>query len=120
MSLETTKALLDSSGAETHLDNEIRIRHSFSAFQHPDKIADAVRLFSPIQLWNEVGDLLGESPVDVKAQLKLLVERRNKIAHEADVDPTYPGLRWPIARPDVEQAITLIENIGVAIYLHVL
>ncbi len=120
MSLETAKALLSSPGTDSHLDNEIRLRHGFLAFQHPDKIADAIRLISSIELWNEVGALLGEPPADVKAQLKLLAERRNKIAHEADVDPSYPGLRWPIDRNDAELATELIGNIGVAIYLLVL
>lgn len=93
------------------LDAEIRLRHSFLAFQQPDKVADAIRLISPIELWNDVGTALGKSAKDVKTQLQLLVDRRNKIAHEADMDPTYPGsgTRWPITSAMVTEATAFIE-----------
>ena len=86
------------------------------SFQQPDRIAEAVRLFSPIELWNEIGALLGEDPQNLKTQLKLIVERRNKIAHEAEIDPSYPGQRWPINRTDTEDALAFIEKIGESIY----
>ena len=42
------------SGVEGWLDAEIRERHSFLSFQMPDKIADAIRLFSDVSLWDTV------------------------------------------------------------------
>ena len=51
-----------------------------------------------------------------KAQLCAIVDRRNKIAHEADLDPGNPGERWPIDRPLVEEAIDFIESTIRAIY----
>jgi hypothetical protein len=99
-----------------HLEAEIRTRHSFLAFQRPDKIAEAVRLFCPVELWEELGNLLDEDSQDLKARLKLIVERRNKIAHEADVDPSYPGQRWPINQTDTEDALRYVEKLGEAIY----
>jgi hypothetical protein len=116
VSLDVAARLAAESTIGIHLETEIRMRHSFLSFQQPDKIADAVRLFSPVELWNEVGTLLKEDPRDLKAQLKLLVERRNKIAHEADVDPSYPGQRWPIAPKDVDDALVFTERVGEAIY----
>lgn len=98
------------------LDAEIRSRHGFLAFQHPDKIADAVRLFSNIRLWEEVGRETASSAQDVKSSLILIIDRRNKIAHEADVDPTYPGQRWPIDVPMVEEIFDKIESICHAIF----
>lgn len=53
---------------------------------------------------------------DVKARLKLIVDRRNKIAHEADLDPTSPGFRWRIDGPMVKDAVDFIEHLGDAIY----
>src|ERR1700730_1518094 len=46
-----------SNGVRTNepLESEIRARHSFQTFQQPDNIADALRLFSAVELWNEVG-----------------------------------------------------------------
>jgi hypothetical protein len=98
------------------LDAEIRTKHSYLSFQQPDKVADAVRLFSGVELWNAVATELGVSAKSIKADLSLVIDRRNKIAHEADIDPSYPGQRWPIDRAQVEYACTLLENIARAIF----
>lgn len=89
---------------------EIRERHSFLSFQQPEKIADAIRLFSDVKLWQEVGRGMGKTEADIKARLKLIVDRRNKIAHEADMDPSYPGLRWPITKYDVDGSLDFISQ----------
>ena len=44
--------------------------------------------------------------------LALIVDRRNKIAHEADMDPTSPGSRWPIDELLVQDVIDGLEQIG--------
>jgi hypothetical protein len=43
------------------------------------------------------------------------VDRRNKIAHEADSDPTNIGQRWPIDHALVEEALEYIETLVQAI-----
>ena len=116
VSLDVTTQLAGGSAGDVHLETEIRTSHSFLSFQQPDKIAEAMRLFSPIELWNEIGALLGEDPQNLQTQLKLIVERRNKIAHEADLDPSYPHQRWPIDRKDTEEVLAFMEKIGEAIY----
>lgn len=98
------------------LDTEIREKHGYLAFQHPDRIADAVRLFSPCTLWPSVALHLGMTDQDVKNELRLIVDRRNKITHEADLDPSYPGSRWPISRSDSTRAADFIQNVGEAIH----
>lgn len=98
-------------------ESDIRERHSFQSFQQPDKIADAIRLFSDVKLWQQVALQLAMPEQDVKARLKLIVDRRNKIAHEADVDPSYPNMRWPISKPDVDQSLAYITQIGESIYV---
>lgn len=108
--------LADPNAAETILDAEIRLRHGFLSFQHPDKIADAIRLISTIALWDRVGEELGRSPKEIKTSLTLIVDRRHKIAHEADIDPTYPDLRWPIDAALVLKIVAEIEIIGRAIF----
>ncbi|MOA60538.1 hypothetical protein D3C78_1854410 [compost metagenome] len=56
---------------------------------------------------------------NLKTNLNLIVDRRNKIAHEADMDPTCPGFRWPIDDVMVEESINfvsvLINNIHLSI-----
>jgi hypothetical protein len=46
---------------------------------------------------------------------KFIVDRRNKISHEADMDPSYPGTRWPINPSAVASALDLIERVCHAI-----
>jgi hypothetical protein len=98
------------------LEAEVRSRHGYLSFQQPDKIADAVRLFSSVELWKEVSGELKTDAKSLKTSISLIVERRNKIAHEADVDPSYPNQRWPIDRGHVEYALELIELVAGAIY----
>ena len=66
--------------------------------------------------WTSVGVVMSLDAEQVKAQLKLVVDRRNKIAHEADIDPSYPGVRWPINEQDTESAVSFIERVGEAIH----
>lgn len=73
---------------EFYLEDEIRQRHSYKSFQQPDSIADAIRLISDKKLWQEVGNIMGRPDKDIKQELKIIIDRRNKIAHEADIDPT--------------------------------
>ena len=96
---------------------DVRERHSFLSFQQPDKIADAIRLFSGVKLWESVAAIVGDN--DVKDRLRLTVDRRNKIAHEADISPSYPGERWPITQSDVTEITLLIRGIVEAIHVSV-
>lgn len=97
------------------LGEAIREKHSWVSFQHPDKIADAIRLISPIKLWEAVGSQLGMKASEVKVRLELIVDRRNKIAHEADMDPANPGFRWPITMQISKDSLDFIELIAEAL-----
>jgi hypothetical protein len=102
-------------GGTGWLEAEIRDRHSFLSFQQPDKIADAIRLFSEVKLWQEVAAKLSMDEEGVKSALRLIVDRRNKIAHEADLDPSYPGARWPISAADTAQSRQFLAELVEAI-----
>ncbi|MGE6955055.1 hypothetical protein [Staphylococcus capitis] len=93
------------------LEAEIRGQHSFLSFQHPDKVADAFRLVTDIPLWKEVADQMGQNPDDVKRQLKLIVDRRNKIAHESDTDPTPPRTRYAISAQMVGEGLDFLGDV---------
>jgi hypothetical protein len=114
--LAAARVALASPADSTWLDDAIRDAHSWLAFQQPEKIADAVRLVSDVRLWPEVSAKLGRDAATVKRQLKVIVDRRNKIVHEADLDPLNPGLRWPIDRPTIDSAIAFVEQIATTIY----
>ncbi len=111
-----TETALGGADHEVWIGESVRERLSWQSFQDPDKIADAIRLISRIKLWEAVGAELGVLPQDLKTQLKLTVDRRNKIAHEADMDPANPGFRWPISASLVNEVIDFVERIAEAIF----
>lgn len=106
-----------SEGAEDDwFDNEIRTRNGHRSFQSPDRIADALRFVSGVSLWDEVGELMDMDAGLVRDRLKSIVDRRNKIAHEADVNPSpYEGL-WHIDHQMTADAVDFIERVGEGIY----
>lgn len=99
------------------ISSHIRQKHSWLSFQDPDKIADAIRLISDIRLWDEIAPNFSLSAGDLKAKLKLIVDRRNKIAHESDLDPSNPGVKWPISTADVRYVIDFIERVTNEIFI---
>lgn len=113
-------AMLGGRQSQTYdwFESDVREKHSFLSFQQPDKIADAVRLFSDVKLWDSVAVRLGDN--GVRDRLRLIVDRRNKIAHEADMSPTYPGERWPITQADVSDMRIFIGSVIEAIHESVL
>jgi len=105
---------------DSWLEDEIRQRLSYKSFQKPDNIVKAVLLISNKKLWKEVSINMGrlaKDAEDIKNQLSLIVDRRNKIAHEADIDPSYPiGDRWPIDELLVNEAVDFIEQVVESIH----
>ena len=122
VTLEGVLQASSSVGPEEWLEQQIRERHGYQSFQTPETIADAVRLVSNVVLWNEVAQQQGIEAQEVKDRLNLIVQRRNKIAHEADIMPdpagqiAYSDLRSPIDQSMVDSAIDFIEQVAKAIY----
>jgi hypothetical protein len=92
----------------------LRDHLSWQSFQDPKRISEAIRLVSDVSLWEEVADITGSNPSDTVQRLRVIVDRRNKIAHEADLDPF--GIRWPIDQANVADAVDYVGGLGVAIY----
>ncbi|MBE9065385.1 hypothetical protein IQ260_01825 [Leptolyngbya cf. ectocarpi LEGE 11479] len=112
-----TSSIANRLNSSPWLEDEIRESLSYKSFQTPNNIADAIRLISDISLWTNVAARLNTSAEIVKQKLTLIVERRNKIAHEADIDVTYGiGNRWPIDEILVNEAVTFIEQVVEAIH----
>ena len=116
--IEATSGLVP----ETRLESQIRERHGYQTFQTPDQIADAIRLISNATLWNNVSVNLDVERRELTETLTLIVQRRNKIAHEADLMPDYAGqtafsdLRSPIEPGMVDDVINFIKQVGEAIF----
>lgn len=94
--LDAVDALVGGMGSTSWLTSLVRERHGYASFQQPERIQQALSLFTAEDVWQPIGIKLATTSDDVKRRLKLLVDRRNKIAHEADIDPSYPTSRWPI------------------------
>lgn len=108
--------------ASSAFDLEVRSQLERITYQHPDKIADGIRNCSSIELWNEVALVLGandknktEHAKALKKDLSLIVERRNKIAHEGDLKPVSPREPWPIAKNSLVYVEEKIVKIVTAI-----
>lgn len=114
--MSATREAITDTGRDEWLDQAIREAHSWLSFQHPDKIADAIRLMSNVRLWEQVASELGMTSRTVRTQLGAIIDRRNKIAHEADMDPTNPGYRWPINEVLMQDAIDSIDKVAQAIF----
>jgi hypothetical protein len=107
-----TKSIVNRLNNTSWLEDEIRERLSYQSFQQADKIAEAIRYISDKKLWDEVATKMSKPTKDIKQQLNLIVDRRNKIAHEADIDPTFNiGSRWNIDEIVVGDAVDFIEQI---------
>jgi hypothetical protein len=112
--------ILDKLNNNSWLENEIRKEFSKLSFQTPDNIADAIRYISNKKLWDEVAIKISanvKQANQIKQQLILIVDRRNKIAHQADIDPTLAlGNRWPIDELLVSNAVDFIEQVVESIH----
>jgi hypothetical protein len=101
------------------IDEQIRIENSYRSFVSPDKLSECMRAFSN-HPWQGIALAFGSEPEYCKIRLKAIVDLRNRIAHEADINPNYGGIElWPIYEEDVFQAIDFIYKLGGAVALHV-
>lgn len=97
------------------LEDHIRKENSYKSFVAPDKFAECLRplLEKP---WERVSEAYGSQDSVCKARLKGVVDLRNRIAHEADVNPAYGGIElWPIYSQDVQDSVAFLRTLGQAV-----
>lgn len=116
--IERIRAAPSNTAASAAFDLEVREQLSFTTYQDPDRIAEGVRLCSTVELWNAVALHQGATPAQkvneakrIKRQLRAIVDRRNKIAHEGDLQPVLPVTPWPIAQSDLVLVSTFLEGL---------
>lgn len=100
------------------LEATIRNQNSHKAFVAPDKVAEALSCFCE-NPWEKIGEEYNkgrakeEKLKSIKTQLRNIWQRRNKIAHEADINPDLAGVSlWPMYPEDTEYAIQFISDLG--------
>lgn len=110
-------AICSESDRSALVEEEIRRIHGFRTFQNADKISQAFALIGIQAIWDKVGESVSMPPTDVKRRLDIIVDRRNRIAHESDIDPTMGiGTKYPIDYPMICQSVEFLERIVRAIH----
>ena len=100
------------------VDLHVRESHSYKTFVDPKKLSEILSCFceSPWNLIVEKHNEMHGEGVDKRtlmAQLKTIWKRRNKIAHEADVNPTLSGISlWPIDLTDADITVAFVKKLG--------
>jgi hypothetical protein len=101
-------------------EEKIRLANSYKAFVDPGKLAEMLSCYCE-NPWQKISDRMNQrrgaedqrTTEDIKGQIKSIWKRRNRIAHEADVNPTLAGISlWPIDKPDTELTIAFIFSVG--------
>ena len=108
------KAIMEEK-SDVWLNHQIRYRNGFKSFQEADKIQEAMLLIIDTDIWKEVADNLDNDISQIKRRLNLIIDRRNQISHEADIEPTYQELRT-IYIDDVQDSILFIESLVEVIF----
>jgi hypothetical protein len=98
------------------LEREIVRKHSFLAFQEPNKISDALAyIWDEPHKWTVLAQALNISEPKIKTQLKNISIRRNQIVHEGDYSSNLLQ-RQTIDENDVAKVLNFILDLGEAIY----
>ena len=66
------------------------------------------------KIWDEVSGIMGISTQVLKEQLKLIVKRRDSIAHEADFD-LVNQCQYPIDRASTKDSVNFVISLVYAI-----
>ncbi|GAA1424489.1 hypothetical protein GCM10009601_29320 [Streptomyces thermospinosisporus] len=106
----------------------LRDKLSVQALQHPGKIAEVLRLVTEKKVWYEAAGCINKeffqgrttfNEKTLRSRFLEITQRRNKIAHDADLIDGDLKQRRPIDEAEVTDAIDWIERIALAI-AHVL
>jgi hypothetical protein len=107
-------AIAGSSDLEALIEAHVRDVNSYKSFVDPAKFAEAMGCFvdSP---WEKIAVKSGSDADSLKRRVRSVYRWRNRIAHEADINPTLSGIMlFAIIKSDVIDAITDFERIGLA------
>lgn len=108
------------------LEKELSDKLSFMSFQSPDKVTDALSLIwgEPHKLQVLAADMnisgcnTNEKANNLKQELTIIIQRRNQIAHEGDINPA-TQLPRSIELSDVNKASEFITSLGHAVFRRV-
>lgn len=82
------------------LDAAIRKCLEKDSYQSPQSVEYALNLLNIKSIWRACAAPFGDTADNIKGRLALIVQRRNQIAHESDIDPT--GVQRNITQQTVD------------------
>jgi hypothetical protein len=108
-------AILDGEDQITFIEECIYKDINYKSFVAPSKLEECLKKLID-DPWSKISKHFGESQSICRSNLKAIVDLRNRIAHEADVNPAFAGIElWPIYREDVERSISFLRKFGESI-----
>ncbi len=121
-----TMSLVEFDPTYEWFDSELRRRLTKETYQNPYQILEGIlyifddtKKLTDSKFWKSVADNLGETDhLKITRRLNEITERRNKIVHEADIQPipSMPGTLWEIDESSVSDMINFIERVAEAIF----
>lgn len=80
------------SSKEDIFEREMFKKFKSITYQDPDKVVDGLSyVWNEQHKWQKIALCMGKDKKYVREELKLIVDRRNSIVHEADIDPIKPN-----------------------------
>jgi hypothetical protein len=98
-------------------DRELAARSFFAerlskeTYQRPDDVAAALAMVGVNAIWSTAFP----NAEHAKVRLGVVIDRRNRIVHHCDCDPTVPGAVVPLAASDALEALQVIRETVAAI-----
>ena len=92
------------------LRDEIERQFGWKSFQRPDRISEALKHVKEGGPWSEVATALSSQRDEIIARLTSIVDRRNDIVHEADIDPI-SGRRRDITKEEVRESLEFVREV---------
>jgi hypothetical protein len=97
---------------ETLFEQEIARKLKTVSYQDPQKVSEGLSyIWDENNKWIKIGKLMGWEPDNAKTKLKLIVDRRNAIVHESDMNPL-SNTKNPINRAECNDVTDFIELCG--------
>jgi hypothetical protein len=124
ISMELFEAVhLGTTSLEVAFRRHLKQTLGWRSYQNPNKIREGFAMVSDVQLWPAVAKVLtAEDPNGKKIRHELvideiarIVDRRNKISHEADRDPNRSGKKVPIDAAETHRVIEWLERVAGAV-----
>lgn len=114
--LNTVKEILHNEEDQYELLNqEIYRLNSYKSFQSPENISQALSVIGIKDIWPTIGSYMDVDKETAKKKLRLIVQKRNCIAHQSDMDTIF-NQKNPISTANTEESTIFIIQLSNVIF----